>query len=174
MIEEQWLDIPGYEGLYQISNFGRVKSFYFKKHRILKHHKVKGYSNVELYKNKKKKQFYIHRLVMENFCPIENMNVLDVNHKDEDKSNNHISNLEWMTHKDNLNYGSRAEKARMKMQGKNSSRSKKVRCIEKNVIYEALREAERQLGIPATNISKACKGKIKTAGGYHWEYVEEK
>ena len=174
MIEEQWLDIPGYGGLYQISNFGRVKSFYFKNPRILKPHKVKGYSNVELYKNKKKKQFYIHRLVMENFCPIENMNVLDVNHKDEDKSNNHISNLEWMTHKDNLNYGSRAEKARMKMQGKNSSRSKKVRCIEKDVIYEALREAERQLGIPATNISKACKGKIKTAGGYHWEYVEEK
>ena len=174
MIEEQWLDISGYEGLYQISNFGRVKSFYFKNPRILKPHKVKGYSNVELYKNKKKKQFYIHRLVMENFCPIENMNVLDVNHKDEDKSNNHISNLEWMTHKGNLNYGSRAEKARMKMQGKNSSRSKKVRCIEKNVIYEALREAERQLGIPATNISKACKGKIKTAGGYHWEYVEEK
>lgn len=174
MIEEQWLDILGYEGLYQISNFGRVKSFYFKNPRILKPHKVKGYSNVELYKNKKKKQFYIHRLVMENFCPIENMNVLDVNHKDEDKSNNHISNLEWMTHKDNLNYGSRAEKARMKMQGKNSSRSKKVRCIEKDVIYEALREAERQLGIPATNISKACKGKIKTAGGYHWEYVEEK
>lgn len=174
MTEEQWLDIPGYEGLYQISNFGRVKSFYFKNPRILKPHKVKGYSNVELYKNKKKKQFYIHRLVMENFCPIENMNVLDVNHKDEDKSNNHISNLEWMTHKDNLNYGSRAEKARMKMQGKNSSRSKKVRCIEKDVIYEALREAERQLGIPATNISKACKGKIKTAGGYHWEYVEEK
>lgn len=174
MIEEQWLDISGYEGLYQISNFGRVKSFYFKNPRILKPHKVKGYSNVELYKNKKKKQFYIHRLVMENFCPIENMNVLDVNHKDEDKSNNHISNLEWMTHKDNLNYGSRAEKARMKMQGKNSSRSKKVRCVEKNVIYEALREAERQLGIPATNISKACKGKIKTAGGYHWEYVGEK
>ena len=174
MIEEQWLDISGYEGLYQISNFGRVKSFYFKNPRILKPHKVKGYSNVELYKNKKKKQFYIHRLVMENFCPIENMNVLDVNHKDEDKFNNHISNLEWMTHKDNLNYGSRAEKARMKMQGKNSSRSKKVRCVEKNVIYEALREAERQLGIPATNISKACKGKIKTAGGYHWEYVEEK
>lgn len=174
MIEEQWLDISGYEGLYQISNFGRVKSFYFKNPRILKPHKVKGYSNVELYKNKKKKQFYIHRLVMENFCPIENMNVLDVNHKDEDKSNNHISNLEWMTHKDNLNYGSRAEKARMKMQGKNSSRSKKVRCIEKDVIYEALREAERQLGIPATNISRACKGKIKTAGGYHWEYVEEK
>lgn len=174
MIEEQWLDISGYEGLYQISNFGRVKSFYFKNPRILKPHKVKEYSNVELYKNKKKKQFYIHRLVMENFCPIENMNVLDVNHKDEDKSNNHISNLEWMTHKDNLNYGSRAEKARMKMQGKNSSRSKKVRCIEKDVIYEALREAERQLGIPATNISKACKGKIKTAGGYHWEYVEEK
>ena len=174
MIEEQWLDISGYEGLYQISNFGRVKSFYFRNPRILKPHKVKGYSNVELYKNKKKKQFYIHRLVMENFCPIENMNVLDVNHKDEDKSNNHISNLEWMTHKDNLNYGSRAEKARMKMQGKNSSRSKKVRCVEKNVIYEALREAERQLGIPATNISKACKGKIKTAGGYHWKYVEEK
>lgn len=174
MIEEQWLDIPGYEGLYQISNFGRVKSFYFKNPCILKPHKVRGYSNVALYKNKKKKQFYIHRLVMENFYPIENTNVLDVNHKDEDKSNNHISNLEWMTHKDNLNYGSRTEKARMKRQGKNSSRSKKVRCIEKDVIYEALREAERQLGIPASNISRACKGKIKTAGGYHWEYVEEK
>lgn len=172
MIEEQWLDIPGYEGFYQISNFGRVKSFYFKNPRILKPHKVKGYSNVELYKNKEKKQFYIHRLVMENFCPIENMSMLDVNHKDEDKSNNHISNLEWMTHKDNLNYGSRAEKARIKMQGRNSPRSKKVRCIEKDVIYEALREAERQLGIPATNISRACKGKIKSAGGYHWEYVE--
>lgn len=172
MIEEQWKDIPGYEGLYQISNFGRVKSFYFKNPRILKPHNVKGYSNVELYKNQKKRQFYIHRLVMENFCPVENMNVLDVNHKDENKSNNHISNLEWMTHKDNLNYGSRTEKAKIKMQGGNSSRSKRIRCIEKNIVYEALREAERQLGIPATNISQACKGKIKTAGGYHWEYME--
>lgn len=173
MIEEQWRDIPGYEGLYQISNFGRVKSFHFKKSHILKPHNVKGYNNVELYKDKKKKQFYIHRLVMENFCPIENMELLDVNHKDENKSNNHISNLEWMTHKDNMNYGSRAEKARAKMQGGNSPRSKRVRCVEKNVVYEALREAGRQLGIPATNISQACKGKIKTAGGYHWEYVRE-
>lgn len=109
---------------------------------------------------------------MEHFLPIDNMDQMDVNHKDENKANNIITNLEWLSHKDNMNYGTR--NIRGARRGADSVRSKKVLCIETQKIYPALREVERQLGIAATHISVACKNPRRTAGGYHWEYVEEK
>lgn len=103
MIEE-WRQIPGYEGLYEVSSYGRVRNS--KTYRILKHWTTFGYLMVGLSGRKK---FYVHRLVAETFIPnIEKLP--QVNHKDEDKTNNRVDNLEWCTAKYNINYGSRTER----------------------------------------------------------------
>lgn len=170
---EQWKDIKGYEGLYQISDEGRVKSLYFKKEKILKPHVTKGYLTVRLYKNKIGKDYYIHCLVMDTFNPTDDNN-LERNHIDENKFNNKLNNLEWVAHKENINKGTVISRIAESQKGEKSSRSKQVLCIELNKIFGSLREAERELKIPATNISKACRGIYKTAGSYHWEYCDQK
>ena len=113
MIEE-WKDVKGYEGLYMISNLGRIKSLqgckYRKQERILKQYKkTGGYYQVSLSKNHKSKWFTVHRLVAINFIDNPN-NYPQINHIDENKSNNSASNLEWCTAKYNNNYGSLPEK----------------------------------------------------------------
>lgn len=111
---ENWIDIKGYEGYYQISDLGNVKrlagSPRCKKDRILKNTKAtNGYLFVCLQKDGDKKIYRIHRLVLENFNPVENMENLEVNHLDEDKTNNCLNNLQWCTREENLNYGNRAK-----------------------------------------------------------------
>jgi len=108
---EIWRDIKGYEGLYQVSNLGRVKSlgrqhgFLYKQDRIMKPFKTKfNYYKINLYKNGVKKNFFIHRLVALAFIPNPN-NYPVINHKDENPSNNYVDNLEWCTVKYNSNYG---------------------------------------------------------------------
>lgn len=114
---EIWKDIKGYEGLYQISNFGRIKSlpkkringtnFYIQKEKILKPQlKTKRYLGINLTKNKMHKNFLVHRLVAEAF--IDNpYDLPQVNHKDCNKLNNNINNLEWCTQEENLNHALR-------------------------------------------------------------------
>ena len=105
-MNEIWKDIVGYEGLYQVSNLGNVKRInFFKKERfVIPCSKGSGYLYVSLSKNNKQKNFYIHRLVATAF--IENPDNLPViNHKDENRSNNIVDNLEWCTQKYNCNYG---------------------------------------------------------------------
>lgn len=105
MIEkmEMWKPISGYEGLYEVSNFGRVKSLKFGKEKILTPGNYKGYLSVQLCKDGKRKMMRVHRLVAEAFIP--NPNKLEtVNHKDEDKTNNSANNLEWMSSVDNVAY----------------------------------------------------------------------
>lgn len=98
MIEE-WKDVKDYEGLYQVSNLGRVKGL--KKGKILKQHdNGKGYMQVGLYKNNKGKPYYVHRLVAKAFIP-NTENKPEVNHKDKDRANNCVDNLEWVTSKEN-------------------------------------------------------------------------
>lgn len=110
---ERWIDIKGYEGYYQVSDKGNVKrlagSPKCKEDRLLtKSVSSNGYLFVTLTKEGKAKMYRIHRLVLENFKPIENMQKLDVNHIDENIINNNLSNLQWLTHQENLNYGNRA------------------------------------------------------------------
>lgn len=112
-----WKDIKGYEGIYQISNYGevlRLSSYDSRNHlrnkRILKQRKnADGYMQVGLHKNGQEKKFLIHRLVAENF--IDNPNeYLEINHKDENKQNNSVINLEWCNRKYNVNYGNAQKK----------------------------------------------------------------
>ena len=108
---EEWKSIPGYEGLYEVSSYGRVRSVercdrFNRKivSKILKPNYVSGYLRVGMYKNKTFKYYLIHRLVAQAFLPNPD-NLSEVNHKDEDKSNNRVDNLEWCDRSYNMNYG---------------------------------------------------------------------
>ena len=172
---ENWKEIDGYEGLYEVSDLGRVKSFWHGKERILKPGKnTCGYLHVSLFKDGKVKQPKIHRLVAEAFIPNPD-NLETVNHKDEVKTNNAVSNLEWMSIKDNLNYGThnkRVSEAKIN----HPSLSKKVQMFDKSTgellaTFPSTHEAGRVTGIYHQNISQCCKGKYKSAGGYIWRYL---
>lgn len=172
IIEEEWRDIAGYEGKYQVSNLGRVKSLNYRragKAKILKTLERGGYLRVALYKNGKNDRLTVHRLVASAFIPNQD-NLPFVNHKDENKKNNRADNLEWCTAKYNLNYGTRIERVSAKLIN-NKKRSKPVLCVETGVIYPSLAEAFRQTGVYIENIHKCCQGKLKTTGGYHWRYA---
>ena len=123
---EIWKDILGYEGLYQVSSYGRIKSLSRKRNNgldktiILKENiNNKGYKRINLHKNKKMKSYLVHRLVAQAFIPNPN-NYPIINHKDENPSNNHVSNLEWCTYKYNNNYGTKGEKISKALKGNRS------------------------------------------------------
>lgn len=168
-LNEIWKDITGYKGLYQVSNFGRVRSLP-KKNRyytkiIRQEIDWKGYVRVQLIKDNKEKWFKVHRLVAEAFIPNPN-NYPQVNHKDENKLNNCVDNLEWCDCTYNNNYGTRNKQVSYKL-------SKPViqYDIEGNFIREfnSISEVQNN-GFNPTAISQCCKGKIKTSGGYKWDY----
>lgn len=162
-MNEIWKTIPEAPD-YQISNLGRVKSNKFNyRSRILKQKTGKtGYKMIGLCIKPKRKFFLVHRLVLSTFKPVENMNELEINHKDEDKSNNSLTNLEWVTSKENCNYGNRNKKL-------SDSFSIPVRCIETGIIYKSGREAGRLTNTSITGISNCLTGKRERAGGFHWE-----
>lgn len=164
---ENWKDIIGFEGLYQVSDLGRVKSFYNGKERILKgRDNSRGYPMVILY-NDKSKQVSVHRLVAEAFVPNPN-NLPQVNHINEDKHDNRADNLEWCDGKYNCNYGTRNERGA-------SAKSKQVYQYTKDgslvSSYPSTNEAERQTGCASTKICACCNGKRKSAYGYIWSYT---
>ena len=158
---EIWKDIEGYEGLYQVSNLGRIKS----KRKILKN--INGeYLKVGLSKNGVQKTLYIHRLVAETFF---GKSKLQVNHKDENKHNNNINNLEFISFKENINYGTkqdRESKAKTKYH---------IKQYDKNGNFIKqwfnLREIVLNTNYKKSNIQYCCLGKYKYAYGYKWEYV---
>jgi hypothetical protein len=109
MNNEIWKDVIGYSGHYKVSNLGRIKSIKFNKERILKQNNLNGYKQIRLYANKSIANVLVHRIVAEAF--IENIkNYPQVNHKDEDKTNNNVDNLEWCSSSYNNNYGTRSER----------------------------------------------------------------
>lgn len=170
METEIFRDVEGYEGLYQISNEGIVKSIWFGKERILKPRKDRGgYYTVGFWKDRKLKWYKVHRLVATAFIPNPD-NLPQVNHKDECKTNNTVENLEWCTQEYNNNYGVRNEKA-TKTQINDHKKSKPVLCVETGVVYPSTHEVYRQLGYSDSHISKCCNGRLKTAYKYHWKYV---
>ena len=150
-------DIKNYEGLYAITSCGRVWSY--RRKMFLKPRSTGGYLRVNLRKDKKTTDFFIHRLVAEAYIPNPN-NYDTVDHIDFDRTNNCVNNLQWMSLSENS--GKRRD-----------YNSKPVRCIELNTIFPSIAEAARCLNIDSSSITKVCRGKYKTCGGDHWEYVKE-
>lgn len=158
---EEWRDIKGYEGKYQVSNLGRVKSLNYRgntnKEHILKPKKVRnGYNQVQLYKNGIGIFYSIHRLVAEIFIPNPN-NYPQVNHKDENKINNKVENLEWCTQKYNNNYGSHNKRA-------GDSRKKSIICITTGEKFDSIIDASYKYNVNRASISYCCNNKRKSAG----------
>lgn len=182
-MEEIWKDIEGYEGIYQVSNLGRIKTLpkiinsisggSFRKEQIISPVIQKsGYAHIGLWKNSKCKQVRVHRIVAQHFCynpdPIHKN---QVNHLNENKLDNRACNLEWVTAKENTNYGSCIAR---RIYG----REKAVECISINtgeVIkrFKSQAEANAWCGVARTDghISACCKNKQKTAYGYRWRYA---
>ena len=171
MNNEVWKDILGYEGLYQVSNLGRVKSIGYGKERILKPGSCRGYLFVSLCKNHKIKYCRIHRLVAQSFIP-NPKNLPMVNHKDENPSNNSVENLEWCDAKYNNNYGTRIQRVNEK--NTNGKRSKPVIQYTKTGEFikewKSTKDVERNLRYGHSQISACCLGKYKSAYGFVWRY----
>lgn len=166
---EIWKDIEGYEGLYQVSNYGNVKSverkiwngkgYRISRERVLSPGNVCGYMYVGLSKNDIRKGYYIHRLVAEAFLP-NPCNLPEVNHINEKPSDNNVSNLEWCTCEYNAIY----------------SHGKRVLQLDKDsneIIrkWDSLSQAKREGGFNDGYISSCCWGKRKLAYGFRWQFA---
>ena len=172
---EIWKDIEGFEGYYMVSNLGNVKSLNYRgkgKEGILKPvDNGYGYLQVRLCQDGKAKCCYVHQLVATAF--LENpMGYTEINHKDEDKTNNVVSNLEWCSRSYNCSYNDRAKKAGKKVGKKLSKPVIAIHKINGLILeFPSAHEAERQTGINQGNIIKCCKGKKKSIGGFYWYYA---
>ena len=166
-MKEIWKDIKGYEGLYQISNFGYIKSLHYSggtKQKIMKFGKDKdGYLQIILTKNKKHKVYKVHRLVAQTFIPNPD-NLPQINHRDENKQNNNVNNLEWCSNKYNSNYGT-----------KNDWNKKKVAQYDLNgnfiKQYRSIIEASKEINKNHSHISQCCHHQRKSSYGFKWEFI---
>ena len=177
MKNEEWRDVVGYEGLYQVSSEGRVKSLERKdclgrtiRERILKPRTDRyGYLVVNLCDGGKRKHFFVHRLVCQAFH--DNLdNKPEVNHVNEDKTDNRACNLEWSTRRENNNHGTRNErsaKALSKPVGQYTLDGELVK------IWPSTIEVQRQTGFGQGHICKAANGKFKQVYGFIWKYIEK-
>ena len=182
VMKEIWKDIPGYEGRYKASNLGRIKSLNYMhtgKEKVLKQVKhYGGYLIVCLCKDGKQGNKLVNVLVWEAFNgPVPQG--MQVNHIDEDKTNNSLSNLNLLSPKENCNWGTRNQRMKESLKGvlvNRKDKSKWVIKLSKNYeilhFYQSANQASRETGIFPQNIGQCCLGKQKTAGGFIWKYVE--
>ena len=176
-MEEIWKPIPGYEALYEASNFGRVRSL-FRYKKILKPSPItNGYLTVELWKNKQRKRIGIHRLVAMCFCDNPD-NKPFVNHIDETKTNNCADNLEWVTHVENCNYGTAIKRRvlhtdylnrhinpnQIKAASKPISQYTKDGQFIRN--WSSASECSKATGLSASSIRAVANGKRNSLFGY--------
>jgi len=187
--EETWRDIPNYEGLYQVSSLGRVKAvqrtIHYKngktihrKERLLSLSDSYGqYYTVGLIKNGKHKTWNVHRLVAMAFIPNPH-NLPCINHKDENKYNNTVDNLEWCSYSYNTKYNG-SMRVRLNTRNKNQSRGYEKKVYQYDLqgnlikIWNSVRVISRELNYKASDISSCCLNKQyrKTAYGYKWSYT---
>lgn len=177
MNKEIWKDIPNYEGLYQVSNFGRIKSLIkwniskkkFEKNQLIRKTRInfKGYETIKLSKNGFDKNFQIHRLVAQAFIPNPN-NLPQINHKDENKLNNNVNNLEWCTNKYNSNYGTRNTKI-------SNTMSKKIIIFDKinnkSMTFNSIKEASIILKLNQNSIRCVASGHRNSLFGLYINYI---
>lgn len=176
-MEEIWKDVVGFEGLYQVSNFGNVKSLNYRRHGFPKNLTPKvnnsGRLWVELANCGNKKQFLVHRLVANAFIPNPN-GFKEINHKDENPRNNNAENLEWCSRKYNVSYYyKRHPHGSDNRVG--SLKELKINQISKDGIilnrWNNSREIYIKTGMSDWSISECCRGNRKTAYGYIWQYA---
>lgn len=198
-MEEIWKDIEGYEGLYQISNLGRIWTTKYK--RFKNPTKCKGYLQIGLSKNKKRKMYKVHRLVAIAFVSNPN-NKPYINHIDGNKSNNRADNLEWVTQSENVSHAYKTglktnckhtedtkKKISESIKGKNhpmygktnelSPHAKKIICVTTGEIFGCIKTAAKLCKTQDYNIVRCCKGERKTAGklldgtSLRWMYYDD-
>lgn len=195
-MEEIWCDISDYKGLYQVSTLGRVRSLdriiydqgrhWFQNGKILKASSQKsGYLFVTLSKAGKAKQYRVHRLVAQAFIPNPSK-LPQVNHKDEDVTNNKVENLEWCTAKYNLNYGNHNQNVAKTLKqhkyqkiaienGRKASTPVLKFTLDGKFLekYSSQVEAAKNNNIRQGSVSNCCRGKVKQVKGYIYKYLEE-
>lgn len=171
---EMWKDVQGFEGLYEVSNLGNVRKKGSQKNKVIEVNK-RGYARVQLWKANKGKKYSVHRLVAMAFIP-NTHNKPQVNHIDENKQNNKVTNLEWVTQTENHNHGTIRERISKSLTN-NPKKSKAVAAYDDsgNMIFSfpSVYEAERQTKINNCTIRDCIhhrKG-IKHAGGYIWRFI---
>ena len=192
-MDEIWKDVVGYEGLYQVSDMGQVRSLNWRGSGLVRNMYLKpthdGYRQVVLYKDGKGKTSRVHRLVAEAFIPNpENLPL--INHKDEVASNNCVSNLEWCTHSYNMRYWMNLHPEKKELSDAVRRKKKESfgrkrgpykltspvlqRSVETDEVirrWDSLYEAYDTNGWWGASIKACCEGKRKTAYGYRWEYA---
>ena len=175
MEKEVWKPIEGYEGIYDVSNLGRIRAYprvgsQTSKIRLMTLATDKdGYKRVSLSNNSKKRRFSVHRLVAKAFIPNPEGKP-QVNHKNGRKDQNNIENLEWVTQSENTKHS-----FRVLAQPPNKTNCRKVRCVELNRVFSSIVEASEATGAGRSEIGKVARHspRYKTAGGYQWEYVDD-
>ena len=165
---ETFVKIDGFEN-YEVSNLGKVRNM--KSGRVLKPRLHKnGYLMHGLYENNKQKQLYLHRIIATAFMDNPEAKP-QVNHIDENKLNNDLSNLEWCTEKENIIHGTRTKRASEKL-------SQKVIQLDLNdnilSVFKSMRKAERETGVSRSSIGRCCNGERKSAGGFKWRKENER
>lgn len=190
-MEEIWKDIKNYEDKYQVSNLGRIRSknriLVYKngrnrpqKEKIMTPYKARGYLGVVLYSDCSRKSFLVHRLVADAFLPNTD-NKEEVNHKNGNKYDNNVKNLEWVTHSENNLHCYRVLKRKLSCLGKFGKEhpcSKIVAriCIKtgEKTTYNSMTEASKNNLINIKTISNCCCGRQKTGKGYKWEIIDKR
>lgn len=165
---EEWKPIEGYEGRYEVSNTGKVRSLNFKRavgevEEMRLQDKGKGYLAVWLWYGEGRNSHYVRRLVAKAFIP-NPQKLLEVNHLDEDKSNNHISNLEWCNRAYNNSFGTRVKRISMSVEAFDPVSGRIIHT------FPSTAEAHRN-GFNSGAISKCCAGKRNTHKGLYWRYI---
>ena len=170
-MEEVWKPAADYEGYYEVSNLGRVKSLprrgTTKQERILKPAlKRNGYMDICLQKNGKRKYLHVHQVIAKTFIPNPD-NKSQVNHIDGDKQNNCVSNLEWNTPSENISH-------KFKVLGCKADRHglRPVKCVETGKIFDGVKAAERAMGVAYGSISHILNHRPEgISAGFHWQYA---
>lgn len=181
MSKEIWKDIPDYEGLYQVSNFGNIRR-YKTGYEFLNRYKYKhkGYIRTALCKNNHVTHFYVHRLVAKVFIPNPE-NKSEVNHKDGDKTNNHVDNLEWCTRQENMKHARNTGLWNVTENMKNALIIYHKKGVSQYTMtgkfirsFDSAKSASDYTNINSGNITLCCRGKRNSAGGYIWEYTNRR
>lgn len=175
-MKEMWRPIKGYEGKYEISSSGRVKSItgwknvgneiYKPQGIIMKQGINREYKKIDLCKHGKHTTYKVHRLVAEAFVPNPN-NYPQINHKDEDPFNNHATNLEWCTQEYNINYGTRVRRITKKISKKVGQYTLDGKLVK---VWKSTHDAGRH-GYHQGHVWACCRGKAKTHAGYKWHFI---